>query len=226
MAADQYIKLRNLTTKQNEPVKDIIQRGIQEVQGLAEKAIIQFHVTRTPSAKAETYSVALTPSGAALRPDNSTKPTLVVMLAYDTFYKIANGSYSPLQAFLDQDLRIVGNADIGKKIIAKLAGSGTQAAVCPTLYNESWHLDGPGYGHVTFSGEFFTDSGTVEIVYDWGGGFYQQIVRASATGTFTTTQNDLFCGDIPGMPGVGVIVTATDLATGKSTTAKYATPCS
>jgi hypothetical protein len=226
MAADAYIKLRNLTSKENEPVKDIIQRGIQELRGLAEKAIIQLHVTGTPAAKAETYSVAITPSGAFLRPDNTIKPTLAVMLSYDSFYRIANGSHSPLQAYLDSELRIVGNADIGKKIIIQLKGSGTQAAVCPFLFNESWQLDGPGFGHITFSGEFFTPFGAVNIVYDWGGGFYHQILTASASGTFTTTEHNLYCGDIPGHPGVGVIVTATDIASGKFTTASYGTPCS
>lgn len=225
MGADAYIKLRNLTAREQEPVKDIIQRGIQELKGLKEKAVVQFRVTETPTARAETYSVGLTPSGAFLRADNSMKPTLIVILSYDTFYRIANGSYSPLQAYLDQGVKIMGATNLGKAIISSLSGSGTQAAVCPTLFNERWKVDGGGIGHITLEGELFTDSGAVEIVYDWGGGSYQQILTASSTGTFITTQGNLYCGDISGMPGVGVIVTATDIASGKSTTEKYATPC-
>jgi hypothetical protein len=113
----------------------------------------------------------LTPSGARLEAQDFTKPTLAIIIPYDSFARIVNGSYSPLQAYLDGNLKPIGNVELGKKIINHLGGSGTQTGVCPTLYNESWHLDGPGYGHITFSGESFTDSGTVQIVYNWGGGF-------------------------------------------------------
>jgi hypothetical protein len=225
MKAESYIKLRNLTVREGEPVKQIIERGLEQLRGLNEKATLQLRVTGVPGEKrTEAYSIVVTPSGAHLE-TQFTKPTLAVILPHDSFVRIANGSYSPLQAYLDGNLRLIGNVEVGKRIISHLAGSGTQAGVCPTLYNESWQLDGPGYGHITFSGEFFTDFGTVEIVYNWGGGFYQQIVVADQSGSFTTTQNNLSCGDIPGNPGVGVIVTATDLATGLYVTQGYPTPC-
>lgn len=225
MGEDSYVKLRNLTIREGEPVKEIIERNLDQLRGLKQKATVQLRITGVEKGTPERYSVALTPSGASLQTEHFTKPTLAVILSQDTFSRIASGSYSPVQAYVDGTLRLIGNVEIGKAIIVHLTGSGTQTNVCPTLYGESWQLDGPGYGHITFSGEFFTDNGTVEIVYDWGGGFYQQIVVANSTGSFTTAQNNLYCGDIPGHPGVGVIVTATDLASGKYTTQSYGTPC-
>jgi hypothetical protein len=149
----------------------------------------------------------------------------VAIITSEAFYRVTDGSYSPVQAYLDGKLKLLGNVNVGKRLIAHLAGSGTTAGVCPTLINESWKIDSPGIGSLTFTGEFFTAHGTVEVVYDWGGGFYQRIVTADASGKFTLTEGSLFCGDIPGHPGVGVIVTATDLATGQSTTQSYSTPC-
>jgi hypothetical protein len=72
---------------------------------------------------------------------------------------------------------------------------------------------------------FFTPGGTVELVYDYGSGRYQLITTADASGNFTVTEMGIPCGDIPGRPGVGVIVTATDLASGLYITQNYPTPC-
>jgi hypothetical protein len=62
-------------------------------------------------------------------------------------------------------------------------------------------------------------------VYDYGSGDYERILNADTSGQFTVTEPFIFCGDIPGMPGVGVIVTATDIGSGLETTGRYATPC-
>ena len=225
MSEESYIRLRDLGMKAGESVKDVIQRNLSQLRGLNEKAVVQLRITGLDKQTPERYSIALTPSGASLQTQDFPKPTLAAILSSDTFTRIANGSYSPVQAYVDGKLKLIGNVDVGKRLIRHMAGSGTTAGVCPTLFNESWHLDGIGYGHITFSGEFFSHNGTVQISYDWGGGFYEQIVVADGSGQFTTTQNNLFCGDIPGHPGVGVIVTATDLATGAYTTQGYGTPC-
>ena len=97
----------------------------------------------------------------------------------------------------------------------------------PKLFNESWRLDSPPdeVGTLTLSGSGFTRDGKVSIVYDYGSGQYRQIVQANSSGEFTAGQSSLDCGDIPGQPGVGVNVTATDISNGLYATGKYATPC-
>jgi hypothetical protein len=222
MSAESYVHLRKLTAREGEPIEDILRSGTEHLRGFGEKATVQFRLTDTRN----TYSLLLTPSGAFVHPEKFSKPTLVVILTSETFYHIAEGSYSPLQAYLDSKMRVLGNVELGRRIIRHLSGgTGTQVNVCPILVAESWKLDQPGIGSVTVTGDFFTPGGTVDIVYDWGGGFYQRIVTADSAGSFTVTESNLFCGDIPGQPGVGVILTATDLSTGTSTTGKYSTPC-
>jgi hypothetical protein len=97
----------------------------------------------------------------------------------------------------------------------------------PNLNNERWQLDSPfdGLGSLTLSGSGFTNEGSVQIVYNYGGGQYERFVQANSSGTFTVTEPFIYCGDIPGMPGVGVIVTAFDISSGLNTTGKYSTPC-
>ena len=173
------------------------------------------------------HFLQLTPAGATLLPSAPPgMPTLVTIMTHDAFNSIAGGTYSPLQAYLDGKLKVHGNVGLGQQIIQHLAGSGSQTAVCPTLSSGSWRLDGIGIGSLTLSGQFFTLGGTVQILYNWGGGQYEKIVTADGTGAWTATESNLYCGDIPGHPGVGVIVTATDLSTGQYVTKNYSTPCS
>jgi putative sterol carrier protein len=225
MSAESYVKLRRLSSQEGEPIEKILQRATDELRGLREKASIQLRLVGSGSTGAQIYSIRLTPTGAHLHADTVTNPTLVVIATTEAFYRMVEGSYSPLQAYLDGKMKLQGNVELGRRVIQHLAGSGTQVAVCPVLINESWKLDGPGYGSLTVSGEFFTPGGTVDIVYDWGGGLYRRIITADANGNFTVTEPNLYCGDIPGRPGVGVVVTATDLSSGQYNTQSYGTPC-
>ncbi len=224
MGAESYIKIRKLTAQDGEPIEDILQRGADELRGLGEKATVELRLIggAGPNAKS-IYSMQLTPAGTFLHTESFTNPTLVVITTPEAFHDIAEGSYSPLQAYLDGKLKLQGNAGLGRQIIQHLAGSGTQAAVCPFLTDESWRLDSLGRGSLTVSGQFFTPGGTVDIHYDWGGGLYRKITTADSHGSFTVTEGSLPCGDI--RPGVGVIVTAFDLSSGQYTTQNYSTPC-
>ena len=229
MTNESLIKLRKLTTREGEPIQAVLERGAGYLKGLQDKATVQLRISGTKDkGGGSSHFIVLTPSGASVQTGGiaATKPTLVAIVSLETFYQVADGSYSPVQAYLDKKLRLLGNVDVGKRIIEHLKASGTSSAVCPILVNASWTLNGPGYGSLTVTGEFFTPFGTAEIVYDWGGGFYQRITTADSNGTFTITEGFLPCGDIPGHPGVGVIVTATDIATGQATKSDgYATPC-
>ena len=226
MGAESYIKIRKLTAQEGEPIEDILQRGADELGGLGEKATVELRLIggTGPNAK-RIYSMQLTPAGTFLHTESFTNPTLVVITTPEAFHDIAEGSYSPLQAYLDGKLKLQGNAELGRRIIQHLRGSGTLAAVCPFLTDESWRLDRLGVGSLTVSGRLFTPGGTVDIVYDWGGGLYRRITTADSGGSFTVTEGGLSCGDIPGHPGVGVIVTAHDLSSGQHTTQNYSTPC-
>lgn len=224
VSAESYVKIRKLTVNRGEPVEDIIQRAAEHLSTLSEKAVIQIRVIGGDTGAKVVHSVHLTPAGAFLHADNTQAPSLVVITTVDMFHRMAEGSYSPVQAYLDGKLKLQGNVELGKRMILHLAESGSQVNVCPFFASETWQPDGRGGGLLTLTGSLFTPGGTVDVRYDWGGGFYRQIVTADSSGSFTVTQF-VFCGDIPGQPGVGVTVTASDLSTGQSTSKGYSTPC-
>jgi SCP-2 sterol transfer family len=228
MSVQSYVKLRKLASHNDEPIEAILENAAKQLQSSREKATVEVRLIGAGSNRTSKYWMRFSGAGAFLdtRAEGASKPTLVMIATLDAFRRMAEGSYSPVQAYLDGKVKLQGDVHVGKNIVKQLAGSGEQVDVCPTLYNESWRIAGPGYGSLTLSGKFFTPGGTVELVYNWGGGFYQQIVTADSEGSFNATESNLSCGDIPGDPGVGVIVTATDVSSGQYTTASYSTPCS
>ena len=223
-----FIKLRKLSNRHDEPVADILTRAMSEWHGPGTKGTtFQLRINHPePGKPREVFNIALNANGARLQKERLGAPTLTVVLGAADFRRIADGSYSPVQAYLDGALHLQGDVELGRGIIKHFTGSGTQAGVCPTLVNESWQSDHNGFtGTLTLSGEFFTPNGVANVVYDYGSGQYQRLPVADASGNFTISEPSLFCGDIPGHPGVGVIVTAFDLNSGLSTTQSYATPC-
>ncbi len=230
MSTESHVKLRKFTTREGEPIEDVLKRGVCELGGLGRKATIELRlIPATGSGAASVHTVVLTPTGASLHPKRLKNPTLVAMSTPETFYRIAEGSYSPVQAHLDGELKFLGDVDLAQLVLGPLAGAGLQPSlgVCPTLYNESYTPDGLSLGGtLTFSGEFFTPFGAVDINYDFGGfNSPPSHVYADAAGSFSISIPEVLCGPIPGRGGVGVFVTAVDLSTAKYTTQGYVLNC-
>jgi len=226
-SSEAYIRLRKLSEREDEPVADILTRAMSHWHGPGEKGTLQLRINHPePDKSREVFNIALNANGARFQKERLGAPALTVVLRAEDFRRIAEGSYSPVQAYLDGTLHLHGDVELGKSVIKHLAGSGSQANVCPILVNESWQSDGNGFtGTLTLTGEFFTPNGVADVIYDYGSGQYRRLPVADASGNFTISESSIFCGDIPGHPGVGVIVTAFDLSSGQSTTQSYATPC-
>lgn len=220
------ILLRKLATKPDEPAADILSHAADQLRSLNETATVEFRLIGPKgSGAASTYSMQLAPGGATVRAEGTAERALVVVMTAETFRRVAEGSYSPLQAYMDKRLGVRGDVDLGRRMIQHLAGPGAQVAANPILgANGQWHLDGPGYGSLTVEGFCFTPNTTVHLVYDWGGGFYSNFATTNQGGHFIVVQDNLACGNIPGR-NYGVEVTATDAASGKQATQTYNTPC-
>jgi hypothetical protein len=227
MRTESFIKLRKLTVSDDEPIEDIVKRGAEEFRGMSGGATVELRLIDADGTKARTsFSVQLTPAGPTVVPRSVQTPEFVAITTPEAFRRMADGSYSPFQAHLDGNLKVHGNAELGRQIVRHLAGSGTQGATCnPILYDPSYNPVGPDGGSLTLSGCCFTPGGDVVLYYNFGSGEYESVVAADSNGQFTWLQPGIFCGPLTTDPNVGVIVTATDLSSGKSTTQGYPTPC-
>ncbi len=100
----------------------IIERSLAHLHGVAETATVELLITQKHS-----YVIALTPLGAFLEEEPLTEPTLRATLSFDTFLRIADGSYSLLQAYLDSQLQLKGDLQLAERIAAKLTSPLTPA---------------------------------------------------------------------------------------------------
>jgi hypothetical protein len=219
---ESLFKLRTLTERDDEPIEDIIRRGLDYLGRVEAKATLELRLLDAENPESvNRYSVRLSPEGASLDVPGPKRPQMVAITTVTDFRDMAKGSYSPLQAYLDGRLRIEGNVDLGRIISQQFGGLGTLDQVCPILVSGTYNVD---VQSLTLVGDFFTPGGTVVLDYDLGGDTYQNIVVADSRGSFTVSEGGISCGPIPGSL-YGAIVTAFDQSSGKSTTKGFATPC-
>jgi SCP-2 sterol transfer family len=209
-----------------ESIPQIVQKGMEKLAGLGRKAIFELRVTGGPQRHEETVmTIQITPSGASLLPREVEKPTLSAAMTTEVFLDITRGAYSPAQAFRESKLTLRGSLDLAEVILRRLAepapSSDSGFAPCDQLNFVSYD---PASGSLTLNGVNYVSGATVVLDYDWGGGTFQQVVTAVNDG-FTVTQPGIPCGDLPGNPGVGVIVTAFDELLNLTRTQGFPTPC-
>ncbi len=221
------IKLRKLTKRDDEPIEEIVKRGVEEFRGESGEAIVELRLIDKSGTKARTsFSVQITPAGPSVLKKSARKPDFVAIMTDEAFRRMAGGSYSPFQAYQDGNLKVHGNLQLGRQIIRRLVpvpegggGGGMMVLIVDEGYD-------PAGESLTLSGCGFTPNGGVKLYYDYGGGQYESIISADSDGAFNNfTQPGIACGPMTNGSNVGVVVTATDLTTGAYTTQGYATPC-
>jgi hypothetical protein len=122
MNDNSHPKFRKLTERDGEPIEVILKNALQQLSGMKEKATIQLRVLPVGNAHGRAvYSIALTPGGAFLHKEIFGKPTLVVITTSEAFQSMADGSYSPVQAYHDGKLDLLGNVDLAMQVVAHLS---------------------------------------------------------------------------------------------------------
>jgi hypothetical protein len=118
-----------VTKTDNDNVDDILTRALEQLNGIQAKATIQLRVLPVGNAHKKTvHTIAVTPRGAFLHKEGqgkkNTAPTLVVITTSEAFQSMADGSYSPVQAYHDGKMELLGKADLARQIIDHLSKSG------------------------------------------------------------------------------------------------------
>jgi len=114
MVAESYVTLRNLTVEANEPIERIVKRAAKQLHRLGDTGILQLRLIQPRGETDQTacFSISLSPAGAVLLEEvgmsrrSTDRPTLAILTTTDSFRRIAEGSYSPVQAYLDGRLHL------------------------------------------------------------------------------------------------------------------------
>ena len=118
MAEPSGFALRRLTEQPGEPVGDVLRRAADLLRPHLPEATIEVRLAGTRGADVGArYSVQLTPAGATVAPGGTRDagapaPTLTFVMTADTFRRITDGSYSPMQAYADGRVRFSGNLEV------------------------------------------------------------------------------------------------------------------
>jgi hypothetical protein len=122
-------KFKKLTETESDTVEDILTRALKQLSGIQAKATVQLRVLPVGNAHKKTvHTIAVTPGGVFLHKEEPGKkpltPTLVVITTSEAFHSMADGSYSPVEAYHDGKMELLGDADLARQIIAHLSKSG------------------------------------------------------------------------------------------------------
>jgi putative sterol carrier protein len=74
------------------------------------------------SSERSVWTLSLDQTTAQRGGNGSLASDVTLLTAPETFHRMATGSYSPVQAFLDGRLRVRGDIDLAKRILRHLAG--------------------------------------------------------------------------------------------------------
>jgi putative sterol carrier protein len=115
---DSYVRLQKLT----EPLRPELATTFQRVAEILSKSRngrplqLQFSILDKNSEQPTPWSVAITKEGAEVAQEAAERPDVEIITAADTWWQIADGQLSPIEAFIAGRLRVRGNIERAKRV--------------------------------------------------------------------------------------------------------------
>jgi putative sterol carrier protein len=125
---ERYAKLQSLVADREVEIAATFETLTSLLQDSGEKGSIQFRIIDVD--RQRHWHLILTPKSSKLVPDSTRSPSLEIVTRSETWMAIAAGSLSPLEAFLQGSMRVRGDVELGKRLLAKLAGTEGVIDIC------------------------------------------------------------------------------------------------
>lgn len=123
---DSYVRLQKLTEPSRPELASTFQR-IAEILSKTKNGRplqLQFSILDRDSEELTPWSVAITKEGGTVAQKAAERPDVEIITAAETWWQIANGRLSPLEAFTTGRLRVRGNIERAKRVfLVDLAAS-------------------------------------------------------------------------------------------------------
>jgi putative sterol carrier protein len=123
-----FATLKPLTRRHREDVGDALREMASLASKSAERGRIQLRLVR--GEQSSVWTIELGGRAGKVTERASGKPNLELVTRDETWAQIAEGALSPLEAFLTGNLRIRGDAELGKRLVRHLAGDDGETEVC------------------------------------------------------------------------------------------------
>jgi hypothetical protein len=125
--ATHYAKLRSLTEPREEDLDQTFQRLAYLLRDSGKTATVE--CTILTGSEQRRWTLDLKGNESRLKSEPTKRPNLAIITRDTTWRKIAEGSLSPLDAFRQGRLRILGDTELGSHLL-KLASDGGAASIC------------------------------------------------------------------------------------------------
>jgi putative sterol carrier protein len=122
---DDYVKLRRLTRPSEREVAATFERfgELMAEARMAGRVVFCLH-DEDGRAEPSYWTVQATEQGVATLAQRAEEADLQVTTKADTWWRIADGRLSPLEAFVRGKLYVEGNIGLAKRLVKNLAGAG------------------------------------------------------------------------------------------------------
>jgi putative sterol carrier protein len=128
MSVDSYVKLRSLTERRESDLDGTFQRMAELLDKTGEHALLQIRVLNDE--KHLHWCLELDEQGSRVRTELVQHPDFEVVTRAETWWQIAEGSLSPLEAFTRGKMKVRGDVELGKRILRRLAASEGIVDIC------------------------------------------------------------------------------------------------
>jgi SCP-2 sterol transfer family len=119
-----FFALRKLTGPSERDVAATFQRMAEVLGRFDEAARLRFQIVSdqpVPEEQPSFWSLEVGPQGSEASAQRIDRPDFEVITTAETWWRIADGTLAPLRAFLQGQMRVRGNVEIGKRILSRLS---------------------------------------------------------------------------------------------------------
>jgi hypothetical protein len=124
----QYARIHRLTDRRPQDPGPTFQRLAELLSNCGDNGILRF--TLLSASGSESWSLAPHAGSYRLSKDAPEVPDLELISKQETWWEIAEGSLSPLEAFALGRMRVLGDFELGTKLLRHLAIGGGAASFC------------------------------------------------------------------------------------------------
>lgn len=123
-----YAKIRRLTEKKGEDVDKTFRRLANHLRDTGRTGSLRCTLLVANGRRHFTFDFE--PGGCRMISDTTKKPDLELIAREDTFWEIAEARLSPLDAFLQGRLRVLGDINLGSHLMRQVAEGSGATSIC------------------------------------------------------------------------------------------------
>jgi putative sterol carrier protein len=116
-----HFKLRRLTEHREEDLGETFRRMAELLGKPEEHGVVQFRLL--DNGKDLHRCLELDQNGARVRAEKVDHPDFEIVTQVATWRRIAEGSLSPFEAFIQGEMRVRGDVEFGRRLLRRLASS-------------------------------------------------------------------------------------------------------